>query len=109
MPRHSAALAAVPVLLLVLAGCVSYEQGPAGRVTDKEQRGSSVHGNGQFHLTVRPASGGEEVRFRVSEAHYHRCYRGSAYPGCTRREDRGAGVPVPSGRDVAAGEPAAPR
>lgn len=93
MPRHrtagAAPLAALLTALLaalLLAGC-SLDQGPAGRVTDKDLRGSAMGGSFLYYLTVRTEEG-ENATFRVSELDYDRCYKGSAYPACTKRTDR---------------------
>ncbi|MET9800131.1 hypothetical protein [Streptomyces sp. NPDC006368] len=73
---------AVAVALLALVSACGYDEGPAGRVIDKD---AAYTGLGYIHtLTVRTADG-EEAELNVSRLDHHLCYRGSAYPSCTAR------------------------
>lgn len=78
--RKAASVLAAAVLLTV-TGC-GYEQGPAGRVVDKDKHYRSSTKAWKYELTVR-TSNGSEHEFRVSHDDYDACYRGSAYPTCT--------------------------
>ncbi|MDH6449624.1 MULTISPECIES: hypothetical protein [Streptomyces] len=81
-----AAVSAVAALLL--AACGELPQGPAGRVIDKDTDYQPATKTSDYFLTVRTPEG-EEDEFEVSSDDYDRCYRGSAYPGCIKRTDRG--------------------
>ncbi|RFU83281.1 hypothetical protein DY218_28665 [Streptomyces triticagri] len=76
-------LAAAGVAALVLISC-GFEQGPAGRVVDKDRNYYPSTKTWTYKLTVRTKDGGEH-RFRVGQGDYNDCYRGSKYPTCTNR------------------------
>ncbi|MGS2591961.1 hypothetical protein [Streptomyces hebeiensis] len=86
MRRLAPALALLTAAALALGGCArDFEEGPAGKVTDKVKDGK------KFYLVVdpdkpdKPGKGdeeGEEKKFRVSKYDYHDCKRGSTYPKC---------------------------
>lgn len=77
-PAILAALAAAT--LLTVTGC-GYEEGPTGRVVDKDKHYQSTK-TWKYELTVRTVDGTEH-EFRVSHRDYNACRRGSAYPTCT--------------------------
>ncbi|TLS42555.1 DUF2500 domain-containing protein [Streptomyces montanus] len=82
-PRRTAAVTALAAALaLSVAGC-GYEPGPSGRVIDKDYDAHPMTGTEEYRLTVR-SKDGDEVEFRVISDDYHDCYRGSAYPTCTK-------------------------
>lgn len=75
------AAAFVAAVALVLTGC-GYEQGPAGRVVDKDSTYQSSTKTRSYELTVRKPDGSEH-EFPVGISDYKACYLGSAYPKCT--------------------------
>lgn len=79
--RIRAALAAVAAtaVLGMLTAC-GYEQGPAGRVVDKDKHYVAKHW--KYELTTRDKHG-REHEFRVGHRDYSRCYLNSSYPRCT--------------------------
>ncbi|GAA1166027.1 hypothetical protein GCM10009654_23670 [Streptomyces hebeiensis] len=80
MHRLAPTLALLTAAALALGGCArDFEEGPAGKVTDKVKDGK------KFYLVVapdKPGKEGEEKKFRVSKYDYHDCKRGSTYPKC---------------------------
>lgn len=94
MKRRAAAVAATGALLLALAACDSHESGPPGKIVAKDSD-QSCHSSGSgkrrhrscstdYELTVRTKDG-DRVEFDASRSDYDDCYRGSAYPKCTKR------------------------
>ncbi|MGP4085382.1 hypothetical protein [Streptomyces sp. KR55] len=84
--KHHTATAPTTLLaaaLLAFVTACGYEEGPPGRVIDKERAYTGM-GAEINELTVR-TSDGEEETFFVTRDDYDSCYRGSSYPACIER------------------------
>jgi len=79
--RKAVAAGSIVLGVIALTGCQEFEQGPAGKVVEKDwdSNGKSLD---EYELTVLTPDE-RVVEFEVSKDHYDRCYRGSAYPKCT--------------------------
>ena len=81
-PIATGAALLVCATLFPLATACGYDEGPPGRVIGKHFE--STHTMESYQLTVRTADG-EKAELKVSSLDYDNCYRGSAYPACTKR------------------------
>ena len=72
---------------VLLVGCESYPEGPAGKVVEKEKKLLNGAGDADYFLTVRDEQGSPQT-FQVSPDDFDRCYRGSSYPKCTKLVNR---------------------
>lgn len=95
--RFAAAVSAAAVGAVTLTGCLGDPKpGPPGKVVAKDTDTSYIHhpGTGKhpgwtqtitsYYLTTK-GKDGSVVRFEVTSGNYDHCYRGSAYPRCTKR------------------------
>lgn len=76
--------AATAAVLASVIACTP-GQGPAGRVVDKDRDWQPATKTYRYELTVETPDG-KQAEFRVTNNHYDRCMRGSAYPACTRKD-----------------------
>ncbi|MGI5436458.1 hypothetical protein ACQEV4_02970 [Streptomyces shenzhenensis] len=82
MARWLASLVTATAALGILTAC-GYPQGPTGTVVGKDRTYWATTKQWSYKLTVRTPDEAEH-EFRVSRHDYNACYRGSAYPKCTK-------------------------
>ena len=84
MRKALASAAASIASVLVLTACSpDYAPGPNGTVSDRSAA-YFKSGGWRYRLAVTTADG-QRHGFRVTRDDYRHCFRGSAYPSCTRR------------------------
>ncbi|WP_435215872.1 hypothetical protein [Streptomyces sp. bgisy034] len=82
MPKRvQHAAVAMAAALLALTAC-QYEQGPAGRVVDRDKTYWPATKQWTYKLTVRKPDG-TEATFKVKRSDYQSCPKQSTYPTCT--------------------------
>ncbi|MET7603928.1 hypothetical protein ABZS96_15625 [Streptomyces avermitilis] len=76
------ALVSVGAVLALTACSPDYAPGPTGTITD---RSAAYFKSGGWHYRLTVTTDGRPHAFRVTRNDYRSCFRGSAYPTCTRR------------------------
>ncbi|MCX5260397.1 hypothetical protein OOK27_40700 [Streptomyces canus] len=83
--RKTLASAVIAAVAVLTACSPDYAPGPAGTVSDRSATYRKADG-WHYQLTVT-TNDGRRHDFRLTRDDYRHCFRGSAYPSCTRRTE----------------------